>query len=113
MEIKTVLSPVHRLQTPTGSAGASRNPAPIIVRFTSKKARDSLYASRTKLKGQNIFINEHLTSENAKLFTKARKLVNDKKLEGAWTTQGIVYAKLSNLPSARPKKVLSLRDLPV
>jgi hypothetical protein len=59
-----------------------------------------------------VFINEDLTQPIAKLFYAARKLVKDKLIYKAWTSQGRVYFKASDSPSCKPKLVLSTADLP-
>ncbi len=58
-----------------------------------------------------IFINENLTKVNANLFFCARKLVKNKKLAAAWTTNGYVYVKTDQDPNARAKRITHLRDL--
>lgn len=107
------ISIAHRLP-------ASRNgphpghPAPVIVKFTNSRTRNNVYKAR-KILGRNktgIFINEHLIQRRANVFKEARRLVKIKKLEGAWTVNGVVFIKLSNLPDSRPIRVEEIRDLP-
>lgn len=104
------ISVAHRI-------GKSRNsslPAPIIVRFTNRRARNAVYGARKSLAGKkpSVYINEHLTQHRSFILRDARQLVKAKKLQGAWTNNGIVYIKLSNLPDSRPIRVDDAKDLP-
>ena len=107
------ISVAHRLSTKRKTGGDSTGPAPIIVRFTSLKVRDTVYRARLALKGRerNIYINEHLTKEDAKLFHEARQLVKQKRLHSSWTKNGVVYVKKSGDNSSRPLRVNSTLEL--
>lgn len=73
--------------------------APIIIRFTTRKARNVVLDARKKLKdlpGRKVFINEHLTQSAAKLSAEARKLLKEKKIMRTWTKHGQVMIKLAN-----------------
>jgi len=85
-----------------------------IVRFTSRKARDAVYAARRHLKNNvvPIYINEDLTKLTAELFHEARKLVKQKILNSAWTTAGTVYIRETGEPNCRPRKIISTSELP-
>lgn len=90
------------------------HPAPVIVKFTNSRVRNTIYKAR-KILARNktgIFVNEHLIQRRANVFREARRLVKMKKLEGAWTVNGIVFIKLSNLPNSRPLRVEEITDLP-
>ena len=104
------ISVAHRL----GKRPGDPKPAPVIVRFTTRRVRNAVFGARKSLKakGVRVFINEHLTSSRAKVFGEARKLVKEKRLEGAWTNNGAVFIRLSGLPNSRPKKVELINDLP-
>ena len=104
------ISIAHRLPRRINDA----TPAPMIVRFTSRRARNAVYRARKSLaqSRSSVFINEHLTANRAALFREARLLVKNKKLQGAWTSNGAVYIRLSDLPDSRPLLVSSLSDLP-
>lgn len=104
------ISIAHRLRRNPNSNG----PPPVIVRFSTRKARDTVYAARTQLRNSRnkIFINEDLTSTAAGLFFQARKLVSQKKIYKAWTNKGDVYIKLSDSSSTKPQLVRTLNDLP-
>ena len=71
------------------------------------RARKSL-SSRTP----DVYINEHLTKAQATILRDARLLVKAKKLQGAWSSGGNVFIRLSNLPDSRQIRVDDVRDLP-
>lgn len=118
------ISCAHRLSVNGSRPGSSQQTPqrshqtdhtyPIIVRFTSRRVRDSVFNAKKQLKGQgsNIYINEHLSPENSRLFKLARQLVKSKKLISAWTNNGVVYTRDSALPTARPRRIQSVNDLP-
>ena len=60
-----------------------------------------------------VDINEHLLAPaRAALHKEARQPVKNKKLEGAWSSNGCdVYVKIGNLPNSRPVKVNDPKDL--
>ena len=68
----------------------------IIVRFQSERLRDEVYRARTKLKmhkeskDEQIFINDDLTPQRAKLSFDARALNHAKKIADCWTAYGKV-----------------------
>jgi hypothetical protein len=105
------ISIAHRLKHRQNDRG----PAAVIVRFTSRKIRDKVYAARRNLKhrqGSPIYINEDLTKSTAELFSKVRKLVKKNIIHNAWTSGGMVYMKKNSDDSCRPTKVLSITELP-
>lgn len=114
-ELQVPLSPAdisiaHRLKKKPNNPG----PAAVIVRFTSRKAREMVYAARYKLKNRHgvpVYINEDLTKPTAELFAKARKLVKDRVIHSAWTSGGVVNIKKTSDPSCRPCRVHSANDL--
>lgn len=84
---------------------------PIIVRFTSRRARDSIYNARRNLhtdgsaNTKNIYINEHLTKHHDQVFAACRNLRREKKIYSTWTWHGITYAKRTQ--TSRAMKVLN------
>ena len=88
--------------------------APLIVRFTNLRARNAVYAAKKTLASHKpaVYINEHLTKDRATLFHQARDLMKRKMIQGAWTHNGSVFIKLSNLPDSRPIRVNCVADLP-
>ena len=71
----------HRLQVKRSEG--SRDPNPLLVKFTRYNMRDRVYRARSKLRGTKIFINEHLTKDRQILFSKVRSNQNVRK---AWTS---------------------------
>lgn len=84
---------------------------PIIIRFTSYRARLDFITKRKALRilakdiadgtadpslneFSNIFINEDLTSRRLKLLMRARKCVKDKKIWSVWTNDGNLWYKV-------------------
>lgn len=104
------ISICHRLK----KAPSSNGPPSVIIRFTNRKARDTVYAARRQLRhcGTPTYINEDLTKPTAELFSQTRKLVKTKRVHAAWTTGGNIYYKLSDQPNCKPKLVRSASDLP-
>ena len=100
----TDISVAHRLAKP----GGSRGPKPMIVRFSNRKAKQSVLAARTVLRNlescRNIFINEHLTKTASALFEKARAAVKAQRVQRAWTWNGRVFVR--TLPAAGGKSLL-------
>ena len=54
---------------------------PLLVQFTNRKAKNS----RKSLKGQKIYINYHFTPSINKIYPAARRLLKEKKIQGAWS----------------------------
>ena len=108
------ISATHRLPVRNKQPHGAPASTPIIVKFTNRRARDNAYSARKQLKGQSgkVYINEHLSTEAAMISKSARNLVNQKKLISTWTLNGSVFIKDSDLPTARPKKITNLNQLP-
>ena len=88
---------------------------PVIVRFISRRIRNSVLAARRALKdlagSSRIFINEHLTKQNSQIFAGARKLVRERVLHSAWTRGGITFVRLSDADDEKPRKIASIKCL--
>ena len=87
---------------------------PIIVQFTNRRVRNAVYAAHKMLsqKLPNVYVNEHFVKSHTMLLREARQLVKAKQLQGAWTSNGIVYIRLPGLPDSKPIRVDDMRDLP-
>lgn len=93
------ISVCHRLK----KLHAVQHP-PVIVRFTSRKARAAVLAARNKLRPSRsignasstvpVYINEHLTKRTSQLFAEARKVMKAKRINKTWTYNGRVVVKL-------------------
>jgi len=83
-----------------------------MVRFNSRRIRDSIYSARRKLHGSGIsgiYINEHLTKHNDHLFAACRNLRKERKIHSTWTWHGITYLK--KLQNSRAVKIMNDDDL--
>src|SRR6218665_1926140 len=86
------ISTAHRIRR--SGKDASR---PIIVRFTSRDTRDSVFRARKALRSSSshqhslpIYINEHLTQSNAQIYSVAWKLAKEGKIHSTWTSLSFV-----------------------
>lgn len=78
----------------TGNTTSTTPPIPaIIMRFANRKYKGALLRQGKKLKGSNVYINEHLTKSNAAIARKARFLRKHKKIESTWTASCKVFIK--------------------
>src|SRR6218665_2137994 len=91
---------------------------PILVKFTTQRIRNLVYASRLALKKNHlaphanpVYINEHLTKGNARVYAEARSLVKQKKLFSSWTMAGYVYVRLSEDQGGKKLKIFSMQPL--
>ena len=81
----------HRVGRP--GAGKQRD---IIVKFVSYRMRRKLYGVRvqTKSKGlKGVFINEDLTRIRSRILSKARRMVKNKHISSAWTSDGTILVR--------------------
>jgi len=95
------ISIAHRMR-----AGPKDKCRPVIVRFTSRRTRNLIYASKKNLKvsdrsSERIFISEHLTKEASDLFFEARAQLKAKKIFAAWTQNGQVLVRFTSDPNSR------------
>ena len=100
------ISIAHRI-----SKRMDNEPARIIVRFTNRKAHNSVYAAKRSLKqygrnsDQKIYVNEDLTSATAELFRRVREMVKRKVFHSFWTSGGVVFVKKSSARDSQPVKL--------
>ena len=66
----------------------------ILIKFTNRKIKTSVMRQGKRLKGTNVFVNEHLTSKNSKLAATARQLRKERKILNTWTRNCKVFVKL-------------------
>ena len=102
------ISTAHRLK-----AGPKDKTRPIIVRFTSRRVRNQVYAAKKFLKGgtSKVFISEHLTKADSDLFYEARQLLRQKKIFAAWTQNGLVHVRFSPDPTTKATVIRCRADL--
>lgn len=70
----------------------------VIMKFVNRKHKTALLKQGQKLKGTNVFINEHLTRKNAAIARQARLLRKQGKIQGTWTSNCKVFIKLNGSP---------------
>ncbi|CAL8236488.1 unnamed protein product [Boreogadus saida] len=77
-----------RAVTDDNGGGARRktsdNPV-VIIRFVNRKHKTALMRQGRKLKGSNVFLNDHLTKNNADIARMARNLKKQGKIQNTWT----------------------------
>lgn len=82
----------------------------VIIWFTNRKKKSALLRQGRKLKGTEVYINEHLTKKNADIARKARKLRKQNKIQVTWARNGKIFIKLhGSTPEAA--KVLLISDI--
>lgn len=81
----------------------------IIIRFTNRKHKIELLKQGRRLRGTNVYLNEHLTKKNADIARMARLLRKQKKLQSTWTANYKIFIKTNGSPEQA--KVLVIRDL--
>ena len=102
----------HRLPKPRNARQGV--PAPIIVRFMTRKDRYRVISERKKLKNYNedkqikVYINEDLTATRAQLFAKVRKLQRNQFFKQVWTFNG--HIKVTDL-QGHVKFITNLEDV--
>ena len=84
----------HRLGAPDSSAhNEGARPQPIIVKFTSYRARQDVFMAKRRLKGTKVVITENLTKRRIELLNRAKGLRN---VNAAWTSDGRIICLLGN-----------------
>lgn len=89
----------------------SKNPktkSVIIMRFVNRKNKIELLRQWKKLRGTNVYINEHLTKVNADLARKARFLKKQGKIMATWTSNCKVFIKTNGSPE--DARVICIRN---
>lgn len=81
----------------------------IIVRFVNRKYKMELLKQGRKLKGTNVYLNEHLTKKNADIAKRARELRKHGKIQNTWTQNCKVFIKQNGTPEEA--KVVVIRNI--
>lgn len=90
----------------------NERPPAVIMRFTNRKKKIALLKQGRKLKGTNVFINEHLTKKNADIARIARQLGKQGKIQQTWVTNCKIFIKLNGTPEeAKVLVVKRIEDL--
>lgn len=77
----------------TEQATGERKVSPILLKFTTKEARDRVLRNRRYLKNSGTSITEHLTPLKSALLKQANELVRNEKLGAAWSHDGKIIVK--------------------
>ncbi len=83
-------------------------PPAIIMRLCSRKKKQELLKQGSKLKGTNVYLNEHLIKKNADIARKARRLKKQGKIQATWTASCKIFIKLNGSPEEA--KVMIIKE---
>uniref|UniRef100_A0A1A8VGH7 Helentron 4 helitron-like transposon replicase/helicase/endonuclease n=1 Tax=Nothobranchius furzeri TaxID=105023 RepID=A0A1A8VGH7_NOTFU len=81
----------------------------VIIRFANRKHKMALIKQGKKLKGTNVYMNDHLTKQNADIARKARYLKEEGKIQHTRTSNCKIYIKLKGTPEQA--NVLHIRNM--
>ncbi|KAL7374961.1 hypothetical protein ABVT39_009825 [Epinephelus coioides] len=87
----------------------ARDRPAVILRFANRKHKIALLKHGRKLKGTDVFINEHLAKHNADIATRACQLKKQRKIQNTWTSNCKVFIKLNGAPEEA--KVICIRNI--
>lgn len=79
------------------------------IRFTNRKAKTELLRQGRKLRGSDVYLNEHLTKKNADIARQARILKKQNKIQATWTRNCKVWIKLNGSPEEA--SIIVVREL--
>ena len=84
------ISRSHRVGPPTPD-----KPRPVLVKFSTYRARERIYRARSKLKNSHsgIYLNEDLTRKRGQLAYVARRLKREQQITDTWTYDCRVFVK--------------------
>lgn len=100
-------------------SGQLSRPSPTVLKFSSRKVRDSVFNARRSAKSTStpakdrVYINEYLTKMNSELSMQARTLLKQKKITRTWTMGGHVFIRVTDKPDEKPIKVTKPGDFDV
>uniref|UniRef100_A0A3B4GSR1 Uncharacterized protein n=1 Tax=Pundamilia nyererei TaxID=303518 RepID=A0A3B4GSR1_9CICH len=79
------------------------------VLLIENKKKQKLLKQGRKLKGTNVYLNEHPIKKNADIARQARILRKQKKIQSTWTSDCKIFMKLNGTPEQ--PKVLVIRKM--
>ena len=82
----------------------------LILKLKDRKSKMSLLQQGKKLKGTNIYLNEHLVKGNAKIAKRAQELRKIGKIANTWTKDCKCFIKLND-PQGKVILIKGLGDL--
>ena len=91
LEVKSGdVSAIHYLPSRDNNNTGPKN---VVVQFISRKTKDMILRTGKRLKGLDVYINEHLTRKNMALHKKGRELRKSEKIINVWTRNCKVWIK--------------------
>lgn len=81
----------------------------VILRFANRKHKSALLKQSRKLKGSDVYMNNHLTRMNGEIARKARQLKKQNKIQSTWVRNYKIFIKLKRSPEEA--KVLVIKSL--
>ena len=99
----------HTLPRKNGKNEKNAKPA-IIVRFANRKQKEELLRQGKKLKGTDVYLNEHLTKKNGEIAKEARILRKKEKIRSTWTRNCKVLIR-TNGETPEETRVITVREL--
>ena len=107
------ISVMHYLprKNPAKGKNNTKKQKDVIVRFTNRKAKNSVMAKKSMLKRRKedgqppIFISEHLTKATSELFYQARELRRMKKINNTWTYNCKVFIRTNGRTPEEQKTI--------
>lgn len=113
---KKDISACHTLSAGNRSASTNtsqhRTTAPprIIVRFSNRKAKVNVLKWGKKLRGTNVYVNEHLTAKQANLAKTARLLRKQGKIQSTWTRNCKIFVKANGPADSAKIRLVKCMD---
>lgn len=84
----------------------------VIVKFVNRKRKTEVIKQGKKLKGTNVYVNEHLTKKNSDIARQARMLKRAGKIQATWTSNCKILIKLNGTPEeAQVLRVTTIQEL--
>ena len=101
---KSDMSACHVLKT----KDETKKP-PIIIRLVNRKSQINTLENGRKLKGTNVYINEHLSRKNANISALARQLKRLQRIHLMFTRNCKVFVKTNGVPGV--SRVMLIKDI--
>lgn len=76
-----------------GKKPGTKNPRPIVLMFTCRWKRNTVFNNKKFLKGTGIVIEEMLVKNNLNLYKKVRSVIG---VKACWSWKGKIYAFINN-----------------
>ena len=101
---KSDISACHVLKT----KDQTKKP-PIIIRLVNRKSKINILKNGRRLKGTNVYINEHLSRKNANISALARQLKRRQRIHSTFTRNCKVFVKTNGAPGV--SRVVLIKDI--